>query len=170
MIVSKERTRPGIVGLQSLWSAAAQAPRETNLDRAEQANPPVGVDLTQVTLEARIALEEAIAAATVAAQRAIGYAEVLDEALAVLEEIERTAASAPPPPAALPRPVRSLSPRERDVLALVAEGRSNKAIAATLFVSPNTVKTHVTSLLTKLQVGSRVQLAALAVRQGIGAA
>ena len=51
------------------------------------------------------------------------------------------------------------------VLALVAEGRSNKAIAEALFVSPNTVKTHVASLLNKLHAESRVQLAAIAARQ-----
>jgi DNA-binding NarL/FixJ family response regulator len=51
------------------------------------------------------------------------------------------------------------------VLALVAEGRSNKAIAAALFISPNTVKTHVASLLNKLGADSRVQLAAFAARR-----
>jgi two-component system response regulator DegU len=48
------------------------------------------------------------------------------------------------------------------VLALVAEGRSNKSIAEALFVSPNTVKTHVASLLRKHDVGTRTQLAAVA--------
>ncbi len=57
-----------------------------------------------------------------------------------------------------------LTPREREVLALVAEGRSNKAIAEALFVSPNTIKTHVASLLHKLHADTRVQLAALAAR------
>jgi ATP/maltotriose-dependent transcriptional regulator MalT len=51
------------------------------------------------------------------------------------------------------------------VLALVAEGRSNKAIAEALFVSPNTVKTHIASLMTKLHADSRAQLAAIAARQ-----
>jgi DNA-binding CsgD family transcriptional regulator len=51
------------------------------------------------------------------------------------------------------------------VLALVAEGRSNKAIAEALYVSPNTVKTHVASLLHKLGAQTRVQLAAIAARQ-----
>ena len=60
-----------------------------------------------------------------------------------------------------------LSPREREVLALVAEGHSNKAIAEVLFVAPSTVKTHVTSLLTKLKADNRVQLATIAVQRGL---
>jgi two-component system NarL family response regulator len=60
-----------------------------------------------------------------------------------------------------------LSPREREVLALVAAGQTNKAIASALYVSPNTVKTHVTALLHKLQADSRVQLAAIATKQGL---
>ena len=60
-----------------------------------------------------------------------------------------------------------LSPREREVLALLAEGRSNKAIAAALFVSPNTVKTHVASLLTKLGADNRAQLAIIAAQRGL---
>ena len=50
---------------------------------------------------------------------------------------------------------------------LVARGQTNKAIAEALYVSPNTVKTHVSSLLHKLQADSRVQLAAIATRQGL---
>jgi DNA-binding NarL/FixJ family response regulator len=61
----------------------------------------------------------------------------------------------------------ALSPRERDVLALIAAGQTNKAIAEALYVSPNTVKTHVSSLLHKLQADTRVQLAAIATRHGL---
>jgi hypothetical protein len=53
------------------------------------------------------------------------------------------------------------------VLTLVAAGQTNKAIAEALFVSPNTVKTHVASLLHKLQADTRVQLAAIATTQGL---
>ena len=53
------------------------------------------------------------------------------------------------------------------MLALVAQGQTNKAIADALFVSPNTVKTHVTSLLQKFRAESRVQLAAIATRQSL---
>ncbi len=51
------------------------------------------------------------------------------------------------------------------MLNLVADGRSNKAIAEVLFVAPSTVKTHVTSLLTKLGADNRAQLAAIATQR-----
>lgn len=52
--------------------------------------------------------------------------------------------------------------REREILELLADGRSNKEIAARLGVSPNTVKTHVASLFGKLQVARRTQAIRLA--------
>lgn len=60
-----------------------------------------------------------------------------------------------------------LSPRERQVLLLLAEGASSEDIASRLTVSPNTVRTHVQSILTKLQVHSRLEAATFAVRYGI---
>ena len=60
-----------------------------------------------------------------------------------------------------------LSPRERQVLSLLAEGASSEDIAGRLSVSPNTVRTHVQSILTKLQVHSRLEAATFAVRFGI---
>lgn len=122
------------------------------------------VVLKQATAEARHALEEAVIAAAVAAQRATIYAELLDEALEQLEQAEGDATFAMQPRPEAGMPAEALSPREREVLALVAEGRSNKAIAAELFVSPNTVKTHVASLFVKLRADTRTQLAAIAAR------
>ena len=49
-------------------------------------------------------------------------------------------------------PVDELSPREREVLGLMAEGRSNAGICAKLFLSPKTVETHVNSIFTKLRL------------------
>jgi predicted ATPase/DNA-binding CsgD family transcriptional regulator len=60
-----------------------------------------------------------------------------------------------------------LTPRERDVLLLLVEGRSNPEIAAALFVSPRTAETHVTHILAKLGVTSRAEAAAQAVRLGL---
>jgi DNA-binding CsgD family transcriptional regulator len=58
----------------------------------------------------------------------------------------------------------SLTPAERDVARLIAEGLTNKEIALRLFVSPRTVQTHLTHMYGKLGVTSRVQLARIASR------
>jgi len=63
------------------------------------------------------------------------------------------------------QPGSTLTPRERDVLRLLAEGFANKEIARRLFVSEKTVKTHVSSILQKLGVQDRTQAALAAVRQ-----
>jgi two-component system, NarL family, response regulator LiaR len=61
----------------------------------------------------------------------------------------------------------SLTPREREVLALVARGRANKAIALHLGVAEKTVKTHVGNILAKLGLSDRTQAALYAVREGL---
>lgn len=61
----------------------------------------------------------------------------------------------------------TLSNREREILSFVARGASNKEIAGTLFISENTVKTHLRSILDKLHLANRSQAAAYAVRQGL---
>ncbi len=63
--------------------------------------------------------------------------------------------------------VSTLTPREREVLELLARGRSGKDIAREMAISVNTVRTHVQSILTKLQVHSRLEAAAFAVRHGL---
>ena len=64
----------------------------------------------------------------------------------------------------LPMPGHDLTKREREVLALLVEGLSNKQIADKLVVSPSTIKSHVSHILAKLGVASRTEAAALAVR------
>ena len=65
------------------------------------------------------------------------------------------------------REVASLSPREREVLALVAEGLTNKQIAAQLFISENTARNHVSHILDKLDLTRRSEAAAFAARRGL---
>jgi two-component system, NarL family, response regulator LiaR len=60
-----------------------------------------------------------------------------------------------------------LSPRELEVLKLVVEGYSNIEIGEALFLSPNTVKTHVRGIMNKLAVNDRVQAAVTALRTGL---
>lgn len=62
---------------------------------------------------------------------------------------------------------RYLTPRERQVLGLLVEGASGKEMARRLALQPNTVRTHVQNVLTKLQVHSRLEAASTAVRLGL---
>ncbi len=77
----------------------------------------------------------------------------------VMGELSRTAA--------VPSSLSELTPRELDVLRLLAGGRSNRDLAAELFVSERTVKTHVSNILAKLRVADRTQAALWAVRHGL---
>src|SRR5262249_21126846 len=97
---------------------------------------------------------DAVAAALVAASRGLS---VLDAALA--EAFLR-----PPQGSAQAEP---LTPREREVLALLAEGLANKAIAARLGISEHTAKFHVNAILGKLGVDSRAEAIVRALRMGL---
>ncbi|MEU1571927.1 response regulator transcription factor [Streptomyces collinus] len=61
----------------------------------------------------------------------------------------------------------SLTEREREVLGLIADGRSNREIARALVLSEKTVKTHVSNILMKLDLADRTQAALWAVRHGV---
>lgn len=63
--------------------------------------------------------------------------------------------------------VETLSPREREVLQLMARGLQNKEIAAELVISERTVKFHVSSILGKLGAGNRTEAVTMALQQGI---
>lgn len=64
-------------------------------------------------------------------------------------------------------PLDDLTPREREVLELIARGRSNRAIAEQLVIAEKTVKTHVSSILAKLGVEDRTQAAIYAKDRGL---
>jgi NarL family two-component system response regulator LiaR len=87
---------------------------------------------------------------------AAGTASLSPELLTQLTQALRR----PPPP----DPLQPLSPREREVLTLIARGHSNRQIARDLAIGEQTVKTHVRSILTKLDLQDRVQVAIFALR------
>jgi DNA-binding CsgD family transcriptional regulator len=76
-------------------------------------------------------------------------------------------ALAPPQPAARPDPDAALTPREREVLELMAEGASNKMIARALGISVHTAKFHVGSVIDKLDATGRTDAVAQAARLGV---
>lgn len=80
---------------------------------------------------------------------------------AAARELTKALRPAAPDPAAEP-----LTERERQVLALVAEGASNKEIGQALFISERTARTHVSNILMKIGVRSRTQAALWAIREG----
>lgn len=107
-------------------------------------------DRETAVVEARSAL---------AALDALGAARDGDAAAALLRSLGARAARA-----GAPRGPGALSPREREVLALLAAGLSNRAIAERLFLTRKTVEHHVRSVLAKLGMANRAEAAAYAVR------
>lgn len=81
----------------------------------------------------------------------------------ILREFTHQARRAAP----APRPGADLSPREKEVLELVTQGKSNKEIAVALAITENTVKNHLKNILEKLHLENRVQAATFAIREGL---
>jgi DNA-binding NarL/FixJ family response regulator len=84
-------------------------------------------------------------------------------AVALLDRVRRSNVEAPPEPDI----ISELSPREVEVLRLVARGLENSEIAAELGISPRTAKNHLSSILAKLGMTNRIQAAIYAVRSGL---
>ncbi len=121
---------------------------------------PAVVVLTSATDDEHLvrAVQPASAEHVIAAVRdaAAGTASLSPELLTQLTHALRR----PPPP----DPLGPLSPREREVLQLIARGHSNRLIARELAIGEQTVKTHVRSILAKLGLQDRVQAAIFALR------
>jgi DNA-binding NarL/FixJ family response regulator len=108
-------------------------------------------------------LKDAEADEVAAAVRAARRGEVhLDPAVA-----RQLTASLRRGPSADPKAL--LTPREREILVLVAQGKANKEIASELMISERTSRTHVSNVLAKLGLSSRTQAALWAVREGLAA-
>jgi non-specific serine/threonine protein kinase len=95
-----------------------------------------------------------------------GRAMALDQVIAYALEPTRTAAD--PPVGATTAGVAMLSRREREVVALLVEGKSNQEIADVLFISSHTVASHVANVMNKLGLDSRTAVATWAMRHGLG--
>lgn len=103
----------------------------------------------------------------VRAIRVVAGGEALLSPKATRSMIGRFLSQNEPGPLPTPEPLAALTEREREVLALAAHGLSNDDIAAKLYLSPLTAKTHVNRAMTKLGVRDRAQLVVIAYQTGL---
>jgi DNA-binding CsgD family transcriptional regulator len=141
-----------------LGAAEAEAAAEAIGERL--AVPPEGAAFARTAGRLRADLGQAAYERWFAAGRGLGREAVAADVGAVLAAAS-AAASGPGPGG------HGLTPRELEVLRLLAEGRSDREIAAALFVSRRTAATHVAAIFRKLGVSSRAAAAAYAVRHGL---
>ena len=114
----------------------------------------------RAVLPRRATAEEILqAVVAVAAGLVVLHPDALDLLLPVLSSVTQPVDEA--------NPVQALTPREIEVLGMLAEGLGNKAIARRLSISEHTVKFHVSSIFTKLNARSRTEAVTLGARQGL---
>jgi len=136
-------------GAVRLFAAAEAAQRQVGLTPARA----LRAKNEQAIASARAKLGEEAFAAAWAAGGELSLEQAVAEAQTVAIDAGQAADAEP-----APRPdaaVGALSPREREVLKLVAEGLTNAQVAEMLFLSPRTVNAHLSSIYHKLGVGSR---------------
>ena len=129
---------------------------------------PVIALLDDPATQATAALRAGVRAALrrdASAPELVAAIEAVAAGLVVLhpDAVPRPAASAP----SAPGTAEPLTRREREILALLADGLGNKAIAARLGISDHTVKAHVGAIFDKLHVGTRAEAVALGLRLGL---
>jgi DNA-binding NarL/FixJ family response regulator len=144
---------------------------------AEAGEDPIAVlmlttfDLNEYVYEALRAgasgflLKDVLPGDLIAAVRVVAAGDGLIAPTITKRLIEQFARSAPP--STPPPELESLTPREVEVLTLIARGLSNREIAAELVLSEATVKTHVNRVLGELEVRDRVQAVVLAYEAGL---
>jgi predicted ATPase/DNA-binding CsgD family transcriptional regulator/DNA-binding XRE family transcriptional regulator len=158
---------PGLAGLATLEGDPVRALRLAGAASALEENagiwafPPIRDRHERWLAAAR----EALDADTGTTAWAAGIALQLEVAVAYALEPATTVGG--PAARAQDEAEDRLSPREREVLQLIAQGRSNREIAQSLFVTEHTVKYHVTSLFTKLDATSRAEAVARASALGL---
>jgi DNA-binding CsgD family transcriptional regulator len=168
-LIAAETARLDRTNEIAAWQAAVAATRTAEeafplcyslfrLAEAQTADPATGTDAATATASEGLHLADDLAAATAHDIRTLARRTRL-----------RIEASPTTPDVPQPQPEHRfrLTDREREVLALVAEGHSNGQIATSLYISPKTASVHVSNILAKLDVSTRTEAATLAHRLGL---
>jgi predicted ATPase/class 3 adenylate cyclase/DNA-binding CsgD family transcriptional regulator len=157
----------GVAGLAAARTEDMQPKRVARLLGAVDAllttagihlEPAEHVDFEQTAASVRARLGDEAFASAWRSGRAMTLDEAVDDALVPAAAVPEPALGTTPDP---------LTPREREVAALVAQGLSNRAIASRLVIAERTAEGHVQSILNKLGFNSRAQVAAWAVAHGL---
>jgi DNA-binding NarL/FixJ family response regulator len=162
-VILMDLLMPGMDGLTAIGRIRATDPAArilvlTSFSSADQVVPAVRAGA------AGYLLKDAAPVEVEAAVRAVHRGEArLDPQVTATVMAEVAQPAAGPDEAAL----ATLTPREREVLALLAGGLTNAQLARELFLSEKTVKTHVSSILAKLRLADRTQAALFAARLGL---
>ena len=162
-VILMDLVMPGIDGLTAIGRIRAADPAVrilvlTSFSSADQVVPAVRAGAAGYLL--KDAAPEEVESAVRAVHRGEAHLDPQVTATVLAEVATPTAAAAGPDEAAVAR----LTPREREVLALLARGLTNAQLARELVVSEKTVKTHVSSILAKLRLADRTQAALFAAR------
>lgn len=172
---SPDLFQPDVVLWDLGWEASAGLRAETKTLLAQAADlsghgPPVAVLLSDPTaaVDAWTAGARGLLPRDVSAEQLVGALAALSLGLAVIDPLFSSVLSPTPPPAPeLAEPIETLTPREIEVLHLIAEGLPNKTIAQRLGISEHTVKFHANALMTKLGAQSRTDAVVRATRLGL---
>ena len=165
-VVVMDVNMPGMSGIEATRRIVEEAPRVAVLMLTIIADQDRVLDAVRAGacgyLLKDAELDEIVTAIHAAAR---GHSAIATRvAGALVSHVRRTAEPAPEP---APAGWKALSAREREVLTLLTGGYDNAAIGRRLYLSPSTVKNHVSRLLDKLNVDNRVQAAAFAIRYGL---
>jgi NarL family two-component system response regulator LiaR len=149
---------PGLDGITALRLAKAASPTTQIIVLTSHQGDDLVFDAIQAGATSYLIKTAGVEEVLRAIRAAARGESVLDPGVAarVLQEMRRSGARAP---------VDQLSAREVEVLTLLARGRSNKEIARHLSISEETVKTHVSNILTKLHLADRTQAAIYGLQQ-----
>lgn len=162
-VVLLDIAMPGLGGLESVPDLRRTAPRARILILTQYEQPEYVRRFLHLGVAGYV-LKKAASAELIAAIRAVHRGGlVVDPAVAADVLVERTG----PGQVAADDPYDALTARERQVLKLVAEGRSNKEVATVLDISVKTAMTHREHVMQKLNVHNRTDLTRFAIRRGI---
>jgi DNA-binding NarL/FixJ family response regulator len=164
-VVIMDLNMPGIGGIEAARQIATLAPLTRVIMLTVSSAAP---DITDAVLAGACGylLKSATTQEIVSGIAAASRGDALLSPSVAAKLLDRVREQPARPPAPDPTSA-SLTDREMEVLRLLSSGMDNAEIGRTLFISPSTVKNHISSILLKLQIENRIQAAVYAVRSGL---